>query len=199
MLALARHHGWDIAGYELAGHPVQERILDSVVRWTGRDRNAIVLGVDGCTTVCFGLPLLAMARAYAALAAAASESLSVIRHAMLAHPELVAGEGRFCTDLMRALPGEVVAKVGAEGIHCAAIPSAGIGIALKVEDGDMRASPPALLSILQALAPRLPGPARLRSDALPDWAHRPVYDTRGGRVGEIRGSGTLHFLDDPVR
>lgn len=195
MLALARHHGWPTQGYEVAGHPVQDRILAVVSRWTGLWANDLVLGVDGCTVVCHGLPVVAMARAYAHLAAAPTEGLRHVRDAMLAHPDLIAGEGRICTELMRVLPGQVIAKVGAEGIHCAAIPAAGLGIALKVEDGDMRASGPALLAILRALAPRLPAAARLSADALHSATVPPIRSTRGARVGEIKVAGSLRFLD----
>jgi L-asparaginase II len=96
---------------------------------------------------------------------------------------------------MQAMPGQVVAKVGAEGIHCAALPAAGLGIALKVEDGDMRASGPALIEIIRALAPRIPVAARLPQDALATTLVHPIRNTRGVRVGEIRPAGTLRFLD----
>jgi L-asparaginase II len=195
MLALARHHGWPVHGYELAGHPVQERIMQCITRWTGLAAGEFVLAVDGCTVVCHGLPVTAMARAYANLAAAPTSALATVRDAMLAHPGLIAGEGRICTDLMLAMPGQVIAKVGAEGIHCAAIPAAGIGIALKVEDGDMRASGPALVAILRALGPRLPQAARLPEGALQSTVVHPVRNTRGARVGESRPAGTLRFLD----
>lgn len=193
MLALARHHGWPSQGYEVAGHPVQERIMQSVTRWTGLHAGQIVLGIDGCTVVCHGLPVTAMARAYANLGAGRTAALATVRDAMLEHPLLVAGEGRVCTELMLAMPGQVIAKVGAEGIHCAAIPSAGIGIALKVEDGDMRASGPALLDIIRALAPRVPAGARLPQDALVGTRIHPIRNTRGVRVGEIRPAGALRF------
>ena len=195
MLALARHHGWPTKGYELAGHPVQDRIMTAITRWTGLDATDFVLGVDGCTVVCHGLPVSAMARAYASLGAGATPELARVRDAMLQHPLLIAGEGRICTELMQAIPGQVIAKVGAEGIHCAAIPSAGIGIALKVEDGDMRASGPALLAIIRALASRLPAVARLPKDALVSAEVHPIRSTRGIRVGEVRPAGSLRFLD----
>lgn len=195
MLALARHHGWPLAGYELAGHPVQDRILTTITAWTGLAPSELVLGVDGCTVVCHGLPVVAMARAYANLAAAPTPALGQVRDAMLAHPEMIAGEGRICTELMRAMPGQVIAKVGAEGIHCAALPAAGIGIALKVEDGDMRASGPALLAILRALESRLPREARLPAGVLGAAMVMPIRSTRGVRVGEIRPAGSLRFLD----
>lgn len=195
MLALARHHGWPARGYEIAGHPVQDRILTVITHVTGLRTEELVLAVDGCTVVCHGLPVSAMARAYAQLATAPSEGLHRVRDAMLAHPELIAGEGRICTELMRAIPGQVIAKVGAEGIHCAAIPAAGLGIALKVEDGDMRASGPALIEILRILAPRLPVEARLPAGALQSSAVHLLRNTRGVRIGEIRAAGTLRFLD----
>ena len=194
MLALARHQGWETRGYERAGHPVQERILQAVLRWTGLDREDLVEGVDGCTTVCFGLPVTAMARAYAALAAGPTAALRQVRDAMRAHPELIAGEGRFCTDVMRALPGNVIAKVGAEGIHCAALPAVGLGIALKVEDGDMRASPSALLLVLDQLAERLPGAVTPDTDALREWRTAPLLNTRQVPVGETHATGSLQFF-----
>jgi L-asparaginase II len=194
MLALARHHGWSIAGYERAGHPVQRRLLDAITRWTGVNESDIVQGIDGCTTVCFGIPVVAMARAYASLAAGASDSLRRVQQAMLRHPLLVAGEGRFCTEVMEALPGELIAKVGAEGIHCAALPRAGIGMALKVEDGDMRSSGPALLATLDALGSLLPAEVRLEPGQLRHWRRAPVLNTRDVPVGEIRALGTLRFF-----
>ena len=195
MLALAKHHGWPTKGYETAGHPVQNRIMTAITRWTGLDASELVLGVDGCTVVCHGLPVSAMARAYAGLAVAPTPELARVRDAMLAHPLLIAGEGRICTELMQALPGQVIAKVGAEGIHCAALPAAGIGIALKVEDGDMRASGPALIAILRQLESRLPVASRLPGGALTPSEVHPIKSTRGARVGEVRPAGSLRFLD----
>ena len=194
MLALARHHGWETRGYERAGHPVQERILDEVLRWTGLDRERLVQAVDGCTTVCFGLSVAAMARSYAALASGETAGLRQVREAMLAHPELVAGEGRFCTEIMRAMPGVVIAKVGAEGIHCAALPGVGVGIALKVEDGDMRASPPALLFVLDQLTEQVADMPRDGTDTLREWRRAPLLSTRQVPVGETHATGSLQFF-----
>jgi L-asparaginase II len=195
MLALARHHGWEIRGYERAGHPVQQRIRQAIEQWTGLAPEQIMEATDGCTTVCFGIPVVAMARAYAALAAGRTESLRRVRQAMLAHPVLIAGEGRFCTEVMQAVPGALIVKVGAEGIHCAAVPGAGIGIALKVEDGENRASGPALLATLEALASRLTAEARLEPEQLRHWRRAIVRNTRDEPVGEIRAAGALQFFN----
>jgi L-asparaginase II len=197
MLALAKHHGWPLEGYNAAGHPVQERVLDEISRWTGEARDRIVLAVDGCTAVCFGLPVRRMARAYARLGASTEAAPRRIVGAMMAHPFLVAGTGRLCTDLMAAWPGKIVAKIGADGIYSAALPALGWGIALKVADGDMRSSGLALVEILRQLLERLaPGETSgFPSAALAGHARQPIRNTRGMVTGEIRPAGALRFSD----
>ncbi len=101
---------------------------------------------------------------------------------MLRHPELIAGEGRPCTDLMRAHPGRVLAKVGAEGVYCALLVREGLGIALKVQDGHGVAAALALAAVLEELGLR-PRPATLIA--------RPNVNTRGEPVGELRVNGGL--------
>ncbi|MCP3104559.1 asparaginase [Myxococcus sp. K15C18031901] len=191
MLALARHRGWSLTGYARQGHPVQERILEGVARWTGEPRESLWLGVDGCTAVCFGLPLAAMARAYARLGVAEEPSARRVREAMVAHPELVAGARRLCTELMAVTRGEVVAKVGAEGIYCAALPSLGLGVALKVADGDARCAPPALLEVLRRVGERQG--LRLPWSDLGHHATPELRNTRGEVVGGLRVTGALDF------
>src|ERR1044071_3130799 len=196
MLALAMRHGWPLAGYNAAGHPVQARILSEVARWTAIAESDLVQSVDGCTAVCFGLPLRAMALAYARLAASPDPAPRRILATMSAHPFLVAGTGRLCTDLMTALPGSIVAKVGAEGIYSAALPRAGLGIALKVEDGDTRASGLALLEVLRQLSAELMAatPLDLSAASLIHHGKQPIRNTRGAVTGEVRPAGLLHFF-----
>ncbi|HEV8613473.1 MAG TPA: asparaginase, partial [Gemmatimonadales bacterium] len=196
MLALAKHHGWPLAGYNVAGHPVQARILEEVARWTDVAPGNIALAVDGCTAVCYGLPLRAMALAYARLGASSEPAPRRIVAAMLAHPFLVAGTARLCTDLMSAWPGRVVAKVGAEGIYSAALPSLGLGLALKVVDGETRTSGVALLEVLrQVLAQLSPDqPVGLDIPELTRHGRQPIKNTRGTITGEIRPAGTLRFF-----
>jgi L-asparaginase II len=154
MLALARHHGWPLEGYRLPDHPVQRRMLREIARWTGVPEGEIRPGVDGCGVVCFGVPLRAMARGWAAFAAAAAggdEGPGAVARAMTAHPFQVAGTGRLCTRVMEATRGTVLAKVGAEGVYGAASRDGRLGIALKVEDGARRASEVALIRVLALL------------------------------------------------
>ena len=175
MLALAQHHGWPTEFYTRIEHPVQQRCLAEVARWTGMPAEEIGVAVDGCGVACFAMPLVSMALAYARLE-------GPIRDAMLKHPELVAGEGRPCTEMMRAHPGRVITKVGAEGVYSAQRVRERIGVALKVEDGHSVASALAMAAVLGELGLR-PQPDSLVA--------KPTTNSRGETVGEMRVNGGL--------
>lgn len=196
MLALAKHHGWPVEFYARIEHPVQQRCLKSVSEYTDVAPNDLGVAVDGCGVACFALPLRNMALAYARLGsrewgvgpegADRREPLptphSPILQAMLLHPELIAGEGRPCTEIMRAHPGRVVAKVGAEGVYSALLVREGLGVALKVVDGHSLASALAIAAVLTELGLR-PQPSSL--------IRRPITNSRGETVGEMRVNGGL--------
>jgi L-asparaginase II len=192
MLAYARHSDWPIEGYERIEHSVQQSILNHVALWADMRPSQLDLAVDGCGAVVFGLPLDRMARAYARLGCAADrgeEIPSRIVSAMLKHPFLVGGTDRFDSVLMEESGGRIVSKVGAEGVHSAVIPERGLGIALKVEDGNSRAQYPALLRLLQELD-ELPETLPQR---LVEFLRKPVRNSRGEVVGVISvggGAGT---------
>ncbi len=190
MLALAAAHEWPLAGYHRPEHPVQQRVLQEVAAWTAVPADDVELGVDGCGVPTFGLPLSAFAGAFARLAAGARRGdpgPARVVGAMVQNPEFVGGIDRLCTELMRVAGGRIFVKVGAEGMYCAGIPGAELGICLKVEDGATRASEPALLAVLRAL--------QLLSEdefgLLERFGAPPVLNTRGETVGAIRAVGTL--------
>jgi L-asparaginase II len=195
MLALARHHGWPVEGYQSAGHPVQERVLDEVSTWTGVAREEIRQAPDGCTAVCFALPLRNMALAYARLGVSGDPAPARIRGAMMAHPLLVAGRGRLCSALMTAWAGRIVAKVGADGIYCAALPGLALGLALKVEDGDGVASRVALLEVLRQVVDRWASASGYSLAELTPFARPPITNTRGTITGAMGPAGALRFAD----
>ena len=122
-------------------------------------------------------------------------AIATLRRDLHAHPELVAGSGRLETDLGQATNGAVIAKVGADGIYCAALPWAGLGVALKVEDGDMRSSAPALMSVLTQLSARRD--LGFAPQGLPATVKRhvslPIVNTRGVETGVTRAEGSLRF------
>ncbi|MBI4408480.1 MAG: asparaginase [Gemmatimonadetes bacterium] len=190
MLALARTHAWPLTGYHRSDHPVQQRMLEEVSRWTELTTEELPTAVDGCGVVTFGLPLAALAGAFARLSAAArggERAPATVVQAMVRHPEYVGGTDRLCTELMRVVGGRIFTKVGAEGVYCAGVPGAELGVALKVEDGSKRAAEPALLAVLRALGLLLEDElARLSRYAEPD-----VINTRGEAVGRIRATVEL--------
>ena len=185
MLGHAHASGWPAYGYERREHPVQRDCLREVARWTGLDASCIGQAVDGCGVVVFALPLESMARGYARLADAARRSNEIpsrIVHAMQTRPFLIGGSDRFDTALIEATEGRCIAKIGAEGVHSVAIIDEGIGIAVKVEDGNQRAQFPAVIGVLQhmgALPKELP-------PRLADFLQRSLRNTRGEVVGEVR-------------
>jgi len=175
MLALAKHHGWPVEFYTRIEHPVQQRCLKKVSEYTDVAAPDIGVAVDGCGVACFALPLRQMALAYTRLD-------GPILEAMTLHPELIAGEGRPCTEMMRAHPGRVVTKVGAEGVYSALLLRERLGVALKVEDGHSVASALAIAAALAELGLK-PQPASLLT--------KPITNSRGETVGEMRVNGGL--------
>jgi L-asparaginase II len=167
-LAVCRARGWPTEGYRLASHPLQQRLLDEVADAAEVPPEEIPTAVDGCGVLTFALTLERMANSFARLAQLPGGGRIVA--AMSLHPELIGYErGAIDTDLMRLRPGWV-AKGGAEGLICAASPE-GTGIAIKIEDGNMRALRPALASFLGLGE---------------DFAVVPVENSRGEVVGEVR-------------
>ena len=147
MLALCRTHGWASGGYRLPTHPVQHACRAVIAAAADVELDELPTAVDGCGVVTFALPLERMALMFSRL-----EQLdggATVAAAMRAHPDLIRGPIAADSMLMRELEGWT-AKGGAEGLICATGPD-GLGIALKVQDGSMRAIRPALAVFLRRL------------------------------------------------
>ena len=110
--------------------------------------------------------------------------------AMTSHPELVSGAGRGDLALMQTAPGDWVAKAGAEGVQTMGIRSAGLGIAIKVEDGNARALLPVMVSVLQQLGLL----TNVQTSPLAKWTRPTLYNARDKAVGEIRSIVELKSL-----
>ncbi|HEX2780947.1 MAG TPA: asparaginase [Gemmatimonadaceae bacterium] len=187
MLARARTEGWPTVGYERTGHAVQRDIVAELERWCDVRATDFLQAVDGCGVVVFGLPLYNMALAYARLVAAAKGGEDIpsrVVHAMITRPFLVGGSDRFDSALMEETEGRVLSKVGAEGVHTVALADSGIAFAVKVEDGAQRAQFTSVLRMLQLLGAL---PEELPS-RLAEFAHKPLRNTRGETVGEVRAA-----------
>lgn len=157
MVATCKINGWPVRGYLDPSHPLQQLVAETVLDLTGEEPSAV--STDGCGTPLFALTLGGMARAFGRIARAAAASLegndddgrpaAAVGLAMQRHPEMVAGEGRDVTALMRLLPG-AVAKDGFEGVQLVGLPD-GSAVAVKISDGGDRARMPATVSLLEAL------------------------------------------------
>jgi L-asparaginase II len=169
MLALCRAKGWRSDGYRLEGHRVQREMLAVHAEASEVTEDELLTAVDGCGVLTFALPLERMAHAFARLPALAGGER--IAAGMKAYPELIRGPRAADTRLMKTLPGWI-AKGGAEGLLCAS--SDGIGVALKVEDGNGRAVGPAAAAFFRQL-----------DLDLGDLAVVPLENSRGELVGEI--------------
>ncbi|MES2306060.1 MAG: asparaginase [Gemmatimonadota bacterium] len=193
LLALARLHGWPTAGYEESGHPVQQRVAATIAEWSGLAPDALQWGVDGCTAAAVALSLHGMAVAYARLGASDQPAMRTIRDAMMSEPHLVAGTDRLDTILMQAWPGRVVAKIGAEGVYSASLPELGLGISLKVEDGDMRCAGIALVAVLDTITARFGAGIEWPGAALQPWREPIIRNTRREPTGLYGTLGGLRF------
>ena len=161
LLATIAHEGLSRHDYLDPAHPLQRRILGIMAEVMRVPEESIVLGTDGCSLPTFGAPVRAFATAYAALAAPErvpelagrrhAAALNRLRAAMIAHPENVAGHGQLVTDLMALSGGRVVAKSGAEGLICLAVPERGLGIAIRVLDGTFRTHAAITVAALEQL------------------------------------------------
>lgn len=157
MLATARHMGETPTGYTHRDHPVQRRIAAAISEITGHDLTGTVPAIDGCSAPNWPVPLRSLAFGFARFAS--GEGLSDqtatgcrrIYDAVVSHPFEVAGSGRFCTRVMTALDGAVLAKTGAEGVYCAALPGLGLGLAVKCDDGAKRAAECITIHLLDRL------------------------------------------------
>ena len=161
MLAACLHLGYPLESYTEPDHPLQARIREVVAQVLRLPEDDLVIGTDGCRIPTFAAPVASFAVAYATLAdpkqapAGAgrelAKSLERLREAMTAHPTLVGGEETLDSDIMALSQGHIVAKLGAEGLLCLAVPERGLGIAIAADDGSSRALGPAAVAVIEQL------------------------------------------------
>jgi L-asparaginase II len=188
ILALCKLIGADTRTYLEPSNPSQREILAFCARISDDDSHTWPVAIDGCGIPVYATPLRNAALAFSRLASPAgiddadARALEIVRNAMTAYPEYVAGSGEFDTELMRAGEGTIASKGGAEGVHGIAIVERGAGYASKVLDGAGRARAPSSLAAMR----RLVALDAARLEVLARFAHPVVYNRAGKRVGEIR-------------
>jgi L-asparaginase II len=186
-LCVACATGADPAHYVQPAHPVQRAVRDTLETMGESPLSADVCAVDGCSVPTWALPLDALALAFAKFGSGAhmlperAKAAARLRDACAAHPWHVAGTGRFCTEIMQRFGVRIFAKTGAEGVHCAALPELGIGIAVKCDDGAGRAAEVIMAATLDRL---------LNNDAdsalLEPFVRPPLRNWNGVTTGQLR-------------
>lgn len=198
MLAVAKHLDADVASYDSIEHAVQQEILKCVAEFCGIPIREISIAIDGCSAPNFAVPISAMARSFVNLVnpperipQRSRDAAVRIVSSMTKFPELIGGSERLDTMLMQAASGKIITKVGADGVWLSGVlPSekypTGLGIALKIEDGnDYRARPVVAVEILRQLG-------ILSKDDLTNLSPMPIKNRRGDVVGRVQ-SETWHL------
>ena len=180
MLALAKYLAAPLEGYIKREHPVQRTVAACLARFSGVDVSAAPYGIDGCSVPSWALPMDKVALAFARLGTAQEAGPRQIIAAARAHPFLIAGTNRFDTKAMQAIP-RLFIKVGAEGVFCGCIPHAGLGFALKCDDGAMRGAEVAVSQMLENLSIW----TAQEQETLHKLAHQPLTNWRKIHVGDI--------------
>ncbi|MBK0400338.1 asparaginase [Limibaculum sp. M0105] len=189
-LTVNAHLGGD-AEYVDPDHPVQRAVRAATEEVC--DETVTAFAIDGCSAPNFAVTLKGLATAMARFARPAegfrgirAQAATRLRDAMAAHPELVAGEGRACTALMRAMNNGTVVKTGAEAVFVGILPEQGLGIALKIDDGATRGSEAAIAALLVRH-----GALDAHSPAFRAYADHPIENRRHIVHGHLRAAETL--------
>ncbi|MCW4631115.1 MULTISPECIES: asparaginase [Marinomonas] len=154
MLGLAKLLGAPSQGYIGIDHPVQQKIADTMAEMCEYDYSTAPWSPDGCSAPTWAMPLTNLALSFAKFAClenlseARQKACKTLYDAVVKHPFMVAGTDRYCTDMMTILQKRVFLKVGAEGVYIAAIPELKLAIALKCEDGAVRAAESVMTALL---------------------------------------------------
>jgi L-asparaginase II len=180
-----------LRGYVQPDHPVMREVTASLESTTGYRLADAARGVDGCSIPTYAVPLRHLAHAFAKVATgvglSAGQAVAArrLRRAVAAAPFMVAGSGRFDTRVMQALGERVFCKVGAEGVHCAALPELGLGVAIKMDDGNnARAVEVVMAAVIRRLLP-LEGEAAALLQSLADV---PLRNWNGIEVGRLQAA-----------
>jgi L-asparaginase II len=181
------------AGYIGPEHPVQREVSAAIEEITGTRLSEAAAGVDGCGIPTFAIPLRNLATAFARFGAGAgfaperAAAAKRLREAVWSAPFQVAGSGRFDTEAMQLAPRRVFTKMGAEGVHLAALPELGLGVAIKIDDGGGRAAEAAMAAVIRRLLV-------VEGDFaawLDDRAYQRLHNWAGAEVGAIRAGEAL--------
>jgi L-asparaginase II len=191
MLATSRFLEETTHGYIEREHPSQQRWIDVLGEMTDLDMQRLPWSRDGCGIPVIAMPLKALATAFARIAApddlptARGSAIDRITTAISAHPFMVAGTGRLCTEIMELTGRRVIVKTGADGVYTAALTDKNLGVALKIDDGKSEAAQVAILAVLT----KLDSMHAAELEALAQRCRMPITNTRGILTGYRESAG----------
>ncbi len=187
-----------LSGYVQPTHAVMREVGAAIEATTGSRLADAPMGIDGCSIPTYALPLRSLALAFARMGSGVglstehAQAARRLRQAIAANPFMVAGTGRFDTRVMAQLGERVFCKVGAEGVYCAALPELGLGVAIKVDDGNnARACEVVMAAVVQALLPLDNATDRSLIQSL---AAVTLTNWRGMEVGRLHAAPALREL-----
>jgi L-asparaginase II len=157
MLVACVAEGWPIDTYEQPDHPLQRRTRSILAAFAGMAEQAVRWATDNCAVPTFRVPISRAATAFARIVSGEGISADLrdagirVNTAMISYPEMVGGEQSWDTALMRAAHGSLLAKGGADGFQGIGTETMRLGIAVKISDGNSKATPPAILAVLEHL------------------------------------------------
>jgi len=198
LLAAGHDRRGFLAGYVHPEHAVMREVSAAIQAATGCDLTHAPRGTDGCSIPTYAITLRQLAHGFArsgtgiGLTPGRAAAAARLRRAVAREPFMVAGSARFDPRVMQALGERVFCKVGAEGMYCAALPLAGLGVAIKVDDGNTsRACEVAMAALIEALVP-------LQDDAqrelLASLSKPTLRNWRGLEVGHLAAHRSLRQL-----
>jgi len=193
MLAVSVYEGWNVKTYLSPRHPVQKLMLKKTAELCEFPARKIGIGVEACGVPTFALPLRNMAigfsrfKSFYARNLNTSQSLQVVANSMWRYPDMVSGRGRLDYDLAMASKGNIMAKAGAEALHCAVTIDKGYGLAVKILDGSRRGIAPAAVEVYRQLG--VLNKRQIRH--LAGLAMPYIHDHQGNRVGYLKAEFKL--------
>lgn len=183
-----------LRGYVRPDHPVMREVTAALQAATGFDLTRTARGTDGCSIPTYAIPLRHLAHAFARVATGVglspghAHAAQRLRTAVARAPQMVAGTGRFDSRLMARLGERVFCKVGAEGVYCAAFPELGLGVAIKMDDGNTaRAAEVVMAAVVAAQLPLGDADAAF----VRELACAPLRNWNGIEVGALRATEDL--------
>lgn len=192
-ICLASSHQIDPQNYINANHPVMREVMAAVSDMSGARLQDMDVAIDGCSMPAQAISLVGAARGFARFGTGAhlqpqrARAATRIRVSVAANPFMVAGTGRFCTSVMSTFRERAFVKAGAEGVFGASFPELGYGVALKCDDGTMRAAEAMMAAVIAKLLATTHDEMSVLAPFL-----SPVYNNwRGIRVGGLRAVGEL--------